>query len=80
MKALLDSGATCSTMSEEIAVAIFRYAHKQMEAKKYSAGSRAYPIVRVERLARKPRIGGIAAGAPIEIKYIMVLRTEFVPA
>ncbi len=75
MKAVLDSGATCSAMPEEVALAIIRYAHKQIKAKKYSAGSLAYPIVRVERLERKPQIDGIAAGAPIEIRYIMVLRT-----
>ena len=78
--ALLDGGATCSALPEEVVLAIISYALKQIEAKRYSADSRAYPIVRLQRLVKKPRIDGVAAGAPIEITYTVVLRAEFVPA
>ena len=61
-------------------LAIIGYALKQIEAKRYSADSRAYPIVRLQCLVKKPRIDGVAAGAPIEITYTVVLRAEFVPA
>ncbi len=42
--------------------------------------SRAYPIVRLQCLVKRRRIKGVAAGAPIEITYTVVLRAEFVPA
>ena len=78
--ALLDGGATCSALPEEVALAIISYALKQVEIGKYTEGSRNYPLVRLQRLVKKPRIDGVAAGAPIEITYTVVLRTEFVPA
>ena len=78
--ALLDGGATCSAVPEEVVLAIIGYALKQIEAKKYDADSRTYPIVRLQRLVKRPRIDGVAAKAPIEITYTVVLRAEFVPA
>ena len=78
--ALLDGGAACSALPEEVALAIIGYALKQVETGKYTEGSRNYPLVRLQRLVKKPRIDGVAAGAPIEITYTVVLRTEFVPA
>ena len=33
----------------------------------------------MQRLVKKPRIDEVAAGAPFEITYTVVLRTEFVP-
>ena len=78
--ALSDGGATCSTLPEEVVLAIIGYALKQIEAGKYCADSRAYPIVRLQRLVKRLRIDGVAAGAPIEISYAVVLRAEFVPA
>ena len=46
----------------------------------YTESSRAYHLVRLQRLVKKPRIDGVAAGVPIETTYTVVLRTEFVPA
>ena len=76
--ALLDGGATCSALPEEVALAIIGYA-LMAETEKYTEGSRTYPLVRLQRLVKKPRMDGVAAGAPIEITYTVVLRTEFVP-
>jgi hypothetical protein len=78
--ALLDGGATCSALPEEVVLAIIGYALKQTDTGKYTAKSREYPIVRLQRLVKRPRIDGVAAGAPIEITHTVVLRTEFVPA
>ena len=61
-------------------LAIIGYALKQIDTGKYTAKSREYLIVRLQRLVKRPRIDGVAAGAPIEITYTVVLRTEFVPA
>ena len=69
--ALLDGGGTCSALPEEVVLAIISYALKQIEAKKYSADSKAYPIVRLQRLIKKPRIDGVAAGAPIDRKSVV---------
>ena len=77
--ALLDGGATCSALPEEVALVIIGYALKQVEAGTYTEGCRTYPLVRQQRLVKRPRIDGVAAGAPIEITYTVVLRTEFVP-
>ena len=78
--ALLDGGATCSALPEEVVPAIIGHALTQIELGKYTARSRQYPIVRLQRLVKRPQIDGVAAGAPIEIAYTVVLRTEFVPA
>ncbi len=78
--ALLDGGATCSEVPEEVVLAIIGHALKQIETTKYSADSQIYPIVRLQHLDKRPRIEGVAARAPIEISYTVVLRAEFVPA
>ena len=77
--ALLDGGATCSALPEEVVLAIIGYALKQIDTGKYTAKSREYPIVRLQRLVKRPRIDGVAAGAPIEITYTVVLRTRVCP-
>ena len=75
--ALLDGGATRSALPEEVVLAVIGCTLKQIEAGNYSADSQAYPIVRLQRLVKRPRIDGVAAGAPIEITYTVVLRVEF---
>ena len=79
MAALFDGGATCSAAPEEVVLAFIGFALKQVERGKYAFNDRAYPVIRLQRLLQKPRIDGVAAGAPIEITYAVVLRTEFVP-
>ena len=76
---LLDGGATCSAAPEEVVLAIIGHALKQVEQKKYTFEDPACPVVSLQRLVQKPRIDGVAAGAPKEITYAVVLRTEFVP-
>ena len=77
--ALLDGGATRSAAPEEVVLAVIGFALKQVGRGKYAFNDRAYPVIRLQRLLQKPRIDGVAAGAPIEITYAVVLRTEFVP-
>ncbi len=77
--ALLDGGATCAALPEEVALAIIGYALKQVETGRYTDGSRTNPLVRLQRLVKRPRIDGVAAGAPIQMTYTVALRTEFVP-
>jgi len=77
--ALLDSGATCSALPEEVAVAIISHALRQVEKGVYTQESPKYPVVRVQRFVRRPRIDGVAAKAPIEVRYALVLNAEFVP-
>ena len=78
--ALLDSGATCSAIPEEVVVAIISNALKRVDEKVYSLQSPEYPIARIQRFIRRPRIDGVAAMSPIEIRYALVLIAEFVPA
>ena len=78
--ALLDGGATCSAVPEEVALAIIGHALRMVKEGKYELDSRDYPVIRLQRILMKPRIDGVAFGAPIEIGYAIVLRAEFVPA
>ncbi len=48
--ALLDAGATCSAVPEEVAIAIIGHALHQVEGKKYDVDSPTYPIVRLQRI------------------------------
>ena len=76
---ILDYGATCSGMPEEIAMAILDHAQMQVARGQYSEQDLRYPVARIIRFAEPPRIDGVAANSGIEIKYAMELRAEFVP-
>ena len=76
--ALLDYGATCSGMPEEVAIGIISHALKCVEKGKYSKEDDAYPIVKIHKYEVAPTVDGIAAGSPLEIRYGLVIRCEFV--
>ena len=46
---------------------------------KYSKTDDVYRIVRMHKYEVAPKVDGIAAGSPIEIRYGLVVRCEFVP-
>ena len=69
MMTLLDCGATCSGMPEEIALSIIEHAAEAVRAKRYDAKSHAYPVVRMYKYDVPPTIDGIAAGKRIQVRY-----------
>ena len=75
--ALLDYGATCSAIPEEVAVAIMCHAWEMLDTGVCTEEEQ--PVRRLQRITRKPKVDGIAVGAGIEIGYAVVLRAEFVP-
>jgi hypothetical protein len=79
VNALLDYGATCSGMPEEVAVSIIAHALQCVERGDYRQEDDVYPVVRMHKLKECPSIDGIAARSSIRIQYAMVLRAEFVP-
>ncbi len=79
MNALLDSGATCSAMPEEVAIAIISYSQQRLEEGTLTVDSPTYPITLLHKFVRKARIDGVSAKAPIEIRYALILKAEFVP-
>ena len=76
--ALLDYGATCSGMPEEVAIGVTSLALNCVEDGKYAKTDEVYPIVRMHKYEVAPTVDGIAAGSPIEIRYGLVIRCEFV--
>ena len=76
---LLDYGATCSGMPEEVALTIISHALGAVEDGQYTRNDNEYPLVRMHKYDVPPTIDGVAAGKSIEIRYALVLRCEFVP-
>ena len=76
---LLDYGATCSGMPEEVAIGIISHALKRMDEGAYTQEDDCYPIVKLYKYEVSPVVDGVAAGKPIHIKYALTLRCEFVP-
>ena len=71
---LLDYGATCNAMPEEVALSIMSHAVDSFPDRE----DVRYPIVRLHKYSTARTIDGVAAGKPIQIKYAVVLRAEFV--
>ena len=77
--ALLDSGATCSAIPEEMAVTLLTHALKSVEAGDYAVeDDPRYPIRAIHRIQEKSKIDGSAANAVIEIGYAVSLRCHFI--
>ena len=76
---LLDYGATCSGMPEEVAIGIVSHALQQTDKGAYSKNDDCYPFVSLFKYEVAPTVDGIAAGRPIEIRYAVTIRCEFVP-
>ena len=79
MLSLLDYGATCSGMPEEVALTIISHALVSVEEESYSKDSNEYPVVRLHKYEVAPTIYGVAVGKSIEVRYAFVMRCEFVP-
>mgnify|MGYP003319152465 CR=1 FL=1 len=71
---LLDYGATCNAMPEEVAMSILSHAVQTFS----DFDDPQYPIVRMHKYRSPRRMDGVAAGKPLEIRYALVLRAEFV--
>ena len=61
VNALLDSGATCSAMPEEVAIAIISYSQQRLEEGTLTADSPTYPITLLHKFVRKARTDGVSA-------------------
>ena len=79
VNALLDTGATCSAMPQEVAIWIISYAQKRIEEGTLTVDSKTYPITLLHKFVRKARVDGVSAKSPIAIQYALVLKAEFVP-
>ena len=73
---LLDYGATCNAMPEEVAMSIITHALKTYD----DGNDPQYPICRMHKYRATRTMDGVAAGKPLEIRYGLVLRAEFVGA
>ena len=76
---LLDYGATCSGMPEEVAIGIISHALQSVDEGAYKKEDDCYPIVKLFKYEVPPTIDGIAAGKGIQIRYALTIRCEFVP-
>merc|ERR1712242_419830 len=73
---LLDYGATCTAMPEEVAMSIISHALETYD----DGNDPQYPICRMHKYRTTRTMDGVAAGKPLEIRYGLVLRAEFVGA
>ena len=71
---LLDYGATCNAMPEEIALAIISQGLKSYT----DHAHRDYPVVSLHSYRSTREMDGVVAGKPLVIKYGIVLRAQFV--
>ena len=62
---LLDYGATCSGMPEEVAIGIISHALRQVEEGAYGHDDDCYPVVKLYKYEVAPEVGGVAAGKTI---------------
>ena len=70
---MLDSGATCSVMPEEVALTILAAA----ESKGLDWENGDHPVRHIWRIQESSSIEGINSGAPLEIKFALTLKAEF---
>ena len=66
---LLDYGATCNAMPEEVAMSIISHAVSSYE----DFSDPSYPIVRMHKYRTTRSMDGVAAGKPLEVRYGLVL-------
>jgi hypothetical protein len=77
---LLDGGATCSSIPEEMLEEIFNLTAVGVERGNYTWGSPECPIKCFEDFAGDPRtIEGLAKDKPIIVTHSVILRVKFVP-
>ena len=74
---LVDYGATCSAMSEELACLIISGSREDVAKGIYRPEDEVYPIATMERYENADRMLGVAKDAPMAIRYGLVLRCEF---
>ena len=71
---LLDYGATCNAMPEEVTMSIISHALETYD----DGNPPQYPVCRMHKYRAIRTMDGVAAGKPLEIRYGLVLRAEFV--
>ena len=77
---LLDSGATTSSIPEELVADIFNRISARIRNKEFEWQDLACPIRRFENYSRDPRkIEGLVKDRPISVTHNVILRVMFVP-
>ena len=79
MALLVDSGATCACMSEEMAVLLINHVYKMVEEGKLDENSYNYPLRHMYRYKNVATLRGAEAKGRMSCRYGMLLRIEFIP-
>ena len=61
--ALLDWGATCSAIPEEVVCVLLEYTLELVNSEKIKSDSELYPITRIEKYTSPTSLGGVASAA-----------------
>ena len=79
MACLFDTGASCIGIREEEVLELISFCQQGLKAGSLSISDPAYPIKRLETLARREPLTALATNAPVYVTHGIVLRTEFRP-
>ena len=79
MACLFDSGASCIGIREEEVLELLTFCQQGLKGGSLSISDPGYPIKRLETLARREPLTGLATNAPVYVQHGIVLRTEFRP-
>jgi hypothetical protein len=72
VKALLDSGAAVNAVTEEFLVGLLNHAAKLG----ITAKDPSYPVLQLEKWARKEKVSGVAKGTPVYLVGAVVLKVR----
>ena len=76
---VVDTGATCSAIPEELACWLIAGVTEDVKKGVYSPQDPVYPICKIERYTDVDEIRGIAKDQPLKCDFSMTLRCEFAP-
>ena len=76
MACLFDSGASCIGIREEEVLELLGFCQQGMKSGSLSISDPGYPIKRLETLARREPLTGLATNAPVYVQHGIVLRNR----
>ena len=76
---LNDTGATCSCMTEEMAVMLVNHTWKMLDQGLMDEKAYNYPIVKMFHYKNSAKLKGAEKNGRMLVEYAMIVRMEFIP-